>query len=435
MNSIRTHQIYGTVNAARRPRSMKPAHGFTLFELALALAVTGILATISIRNRLSEIDGEMVAKAAKDLQLIGEAGQAYITANSGTTGSLTTMGTNTTTVTVAQLQAVTSCGTGPCLTSTVTFTPPGSAAANSYVLRINRSGTGPNYSYTSAVITSKPWVSGGVTRLDLAGAVARKLGGVGILSYTTTGMDQSGSAGTGAPVITSATFPEITSIGQVGYMVTGGGTTNVLDSIYLRLDGTKAMTGDLQMGGKNVTGANGVNATTVAATGSVSAGSVTTSGAVNAGSIAATGAVTADSVTSTNAVTAGSATINGPLNANGTVTVAAGSDIVLNSLTGSNKNMSARTARAVPMGQQLYSLSAASPTTSVPYPTCASGGTPQIQLTNNVAVGGAYTGMWGLQVQTTGGATSWTLTLWRNGMAAPQSPDVVNGVAVTYCFY
>ncbi len=422
--------------ATRLAGSQHSSRGFTLLELAVALIVMGALVTIGARNSLADLDRELVSKAATDLQMIGEAGQSYITANSGTTGALYTMGTNTVTLTTANLQAAGSCGVSPCLTSTVTFTPPGTAAGNAYIVRINRSGVAPNYTYTSVALTTRPWVSGGITRLDLAGATARRIGAQGLVSYTTTTMDQSGSPGTGAAAATSAAYPEIYAVGQVGYMVSGG-TASVNDSIYVRRDGLYAMTGELKMGGNNITGANAINATTATTSGAITAGSVTTSGAISAGSVSSTGSVSGNTVVATTSVTAATATINGALNANGNVTVASGSDIVLNGLSGSNQNVSARLPQAVPMTQNTYSLSELSPSTTVAKPTCPTGGTPQIQLTNNVAVGTVNSGRFGLQVETVNSGSTWTLNLRRADNTTPPvgEQNRVNGVYITYCTF
>ena len=410
--------------------------GFTLFEMTLVLVVSAILAAATVRINLANLDNETVAKAASDLKLIGEAGQAYIAANSGTSGSLYTMGTNTVTLTIANLQAAGSCGANPCLTSTVNFNPPGAAASNSYLMRINRTGTAPNFVYTAAAMTTKAWLVGGVTRLDLAGAAARKIGGQGLISYTATSMDAAGNPGTGAATIVNTDFPEITAIGQVGYMVSGG-TMSVNDSLYVRRDGLYPMTGALQMGANNITGANAISGAAVTTTGAVTAGSVTSTGAVNAGSVTSTGAVSGNSVTSTTSVTAASATINGALAANGNITVNSTSDIVLNKLGGTNNNVSNRLASAVPMAQYLVTLNATSPSMSVPYPSCGTGGTAKIQITNNVAVGGVYSARWGLQVQTVAGTSSWTLNLLRGDGTSPPAgdPDAIGGVAITYCTY
>lgn len=413
------------------------SRGFTLLELALALIVMGALVTIGIRNSLADLDRELVSKTATDLQMIGEAGQAYITANSGPSGTLYTMAGNTATLTTANLQAAGSCGTSPCLTSTVTFTPPGTAAGNAYIVRVNRSGTAPNFTFTSVALTSRPWISGGITRLDLAGASARRIGAQGLVSYTTTTMDQSGSSGTGAAAATSAAYPEIYAIGQVGYMVSGG-TASVNDNIYVRRDGLYAMTGELKLGGNNITGANAVNAVSATTTGALNAGSVTTAGTVSAGSVSSTGAIAGNTLAATTSVTAATATVNGALNANGNVTVASGNDIVLNSLGGSNKNLSARVPTTVPMQQSLFTLATANGwNTTVAKPSCSSGGTAQIQVTNNVAVGIVDSGRWGLQVQTSDIGASWTLRALRPNLTAPPagSPDTVSGIAITYCAY
>lgn len=416
--------------------SPSKSRGFTLLELAIGLIVMGALVTIGIRNSLADLDRELVSKTATDLQAIGEAGQAYITANSGPSGTLSTMGANTVTLTTANLQAASSCGATPCLTSTVTFTPPGTAAGNSYIVRINRAGVAPNFTYTSVALTSKPWISGGVTRLDLAGAAARRIGAQGLVSYTATTMDQSGSPGTGAAAATSAAYPEITAVGQVGFMISGG-TASVNDTIYVRRDGLYAMTGELKLGGNNISGVNGMNAATVTSTGAVTAGSVNASGSVSAGSVTTAGAVTAGTVAATSSITAATATVNGALNANGDVTVASGSDIVLNGLPGANKSVTARMPQTVPMNQTLVLLSATSPTAAVAKPACSSGGTPQIQITNNVVVGPSYGGRWGLQVQVTDAGPTWTLSLLRADNMPPPAgnQDTVRGIAVTYCAY
>lgn len=420
-----------------RPHSAQ--RGMSLLDVMLALTITAIATVVTVRDNLVLADSSSVDRVASDLTLIGESGKAFITANSGSSGILSTMGPNTLVLTIANLQAPTSCGTNACLTAAYLFTPPGQAAANQYLVRINRSGAPGAYTYTSAAYATKPWVTGGTTRLDLVGAAAKKVGGNALISYTTTTMDSMGGTGTGAATITNAGFPEITAVGQIGYMVSGG-TPNINDAIYLRRDGLYAMTGNLQMGSNSVTGANAVNASSVTSTGAVNAGSVTTGGTVSANAVTATTSIGGATITASTSMSTGTLNASGNISTSGNVAVTGAGDVTIAGLSGTNKNVSSRLGQAAPMTSQTYTLSGASPTTSVTKPTCSAGGTPMIQLTNNSAAGGIYSARWGLQVQVANNAGSWTLSLTRATVPtatapAPTDPDVVSGIAITYCAF
>lgn len=418
---------------------LRAQRGMSLLDVMLALTVTAIATVVTVRNNLVLADTASVDRVASDLTLIGESGKAYITANSGTSGILSTMGTNTLVLTIADLQAATSCGSNACLTSSYLFTPPGQAAANQYLLRINRAGAPGAYSYTSAAYATKPWVTGGTTRLDLVGAAAKKVGGNALISYTTTSMDSMGGTGTGPATITNVSFPEIAAVGQIGYLVSGG-TPNINDAIYLRRDGLYAMTGNLQMGSNSVTGANAINSTSVTTTGAVNAGSVTTAGGVTANSVSSSTSVTGSTITASTSMTTGTLNASGNISTSGNVAVTGSGDVTIAGLSGTNKNVSSRLGQAAPMSSQTYTLSGASPTMSITKPTCSAGGSPMIQLTNNSAAGGIYSARWGLQVQVANNAGSWTLSLTRATVPtatapAPTDPDVVSGIAITYCAF
>lgn len=414
--------------------------GLSLLEIVIAISISTIGIVFTLRQGIAEAEGVAVEKAAKDLTLIGEAGKAYVTAQSGPSGALTTMPTNTALVEVSDLLAANSCGATACLSSSMSdFAAPGAAAANRYVMRVNRLGTAGNYSYVAAVYTVQPWTSGSGRRLDLAGAAVRKVGGNALLSTSVGSMRTMGNTGTGAATITSADFPELTAIGQLGYFASGG-NPNVNDSIYLRRDGLYPMTGNLQMGNNSISGANGVSASTVAATGAVSAGSVSSTGAVTADTVTAATNVQGQVIEATTEVRTVALNATGNITTDGQVIIGASGDIIANNLSGANKSLTARLGQAAPMSSSSYILNGTTTTATISKPTCPAGANPVLQLTNNSAAGGIYNARWGLQVQVTSSAASWGLSLLRATVPtatapAPTDPDAVAGVAVTYCAF
>lgn len=414
--------------------------GFSLLDVVLALVVSAIALMWTIRDNIGKTELTAVEKAAKDLALIGEAGKAYVTAQGGPSGALTTMPTATVLVELSTLQAAGSCGATACLSSTASdFVAPGQAASNRYVMRVNRQGTPGNYSYIAAVYTVKPWTAGGVRRLDLAGAAVRKVGGNALLANAAGSMSTMGSTGTGSPTITSTDFPELTAIAQLGYFASGG-NPNINDSIYLRRDGLYPMTGNLNMGSNSINAANAVNATTVAATGNVTAAAVSATGAITADAVTATNDVQGKIVRATQEVRTGAVIATGDITTDGRVVIGPTGDIVANSLSGTNKSVVSRLGQAAPMSSVSYVLSGTTPTATIAKPTCPSGATALLQLTNNSAAGGVYSARWGLQVQVTSNASSWGLQLLRATVptaTAPSStdPDGVAGVAIAYCAF
>lgn len=424
----------------KRQQLIQRQQGLSLLELVLAISISTIGIVLSIRQGIAEAEEVALEKAAKDIMLIGEAGEAYVTAQSGPTGSLTTMGADTVLVEISDLLAANSCGTKSCLAASLSdYAAPGSATANRYVMRVNRTGTAGNYTYSAAVYTIKPWTSGSGRRLDLAGAAVRKAGGNALLATTAGSMRIMGNTGVGAATISSTDFPELNAIGQLGYLATGG-SANTNDSVYLRRDGLYPMTGALKMGNNSITGANDVNAATVATTGAVSAGSVATTGAVTANTVTASTNVQGQVIQASQEVRTVALNATGNITTDGQVIVGSSGDIIANNLSGANKSLTARLGQAAPMSSSSYILNGANPTATINKPACPTGSNPVLQLTNNSAAGGIYNARWGLQVQVTGAASSWGLSLLRATVPtatapAPTDPDAIAGVAVTYCAF
>lgn len=425
--------------------------GFTLLELMIVLVISAVALALFIRQQYATNDVALVTSAAAQLTEIGIATQSFITANSPATGAIA----------ISQLQAAGSCSTKPCLASSFFAAPPGTAAGNSYLVNVVRTGSSPSFAYSATIITAKPWMTGSQIRLDLAGAAARIMGGSGLVSYAPGSMESEGQSNSiNSPAVVVANCPGLTQVGQFGYFISGTGTAS-LDLEYVRLDGQYPMTGSLKMGGNDVLNANNVtangtltaanvNATNnltaaaAAVSGNSSFNTVTTTGAVvTNGTLTANGAVTTTgslvaggTVTLNNTLTANNTiTANGAIAANSTVTVASGGDVIMNSLAGANKSLTARISNVTVMASQGFDLKVGHSTDTVAMPSC-SGGTPGIQLTNNVAYGDINGSTWGLSVLATAAGSSWTISLTSGtGGSGPTNDDHATGVAITYCAF
>ncbi|EOD3492718.1 shufflon system plasmid conjugative transfer pilus tip adhesin PilV, partial [Cronobacter malonaticus] len=149
-----------------------------------------------------------------------------------------------------------------------------------------------------------PWSEGGKFRYDLLGKAIQEAG-------IDSGMTQSAtvvSGFRGAWKETSTDYSNITTAGLIGYRV---GYDSAMYSVYLRRDGTLPMTGDLNMGGKDI---NNVKDTT--ATGSTTSDTLHSIGATTVGSTLNVGGVTTLSL---HLNVSGNTQVNGTINSNNTV--------------------------------------------------------------------------------------------------------------------
>ncbi|ABM96843.1 prepilin-type N-terminal cleavage/methylation domain-containing protein [Methylibium petroleiphilum] len=445
--------------------------GFTIIELLVVLSIMAMAAIVGAQRLLEKFKESQADLAADDISVVGKAVAAYIPAN------VATLSLNPTTdITIATLQA------GAMLPANYSSGNPWGAG---YSIRVKRLGAAPGpYQYEALVITNSRWRIGTVDQIALLGRAVRRIGGPGGLTYDATGAVGNGGAWTALVV----DYPNANQAGRLAYFVSQA--TTPFDSIYLRLDGGNAMTGNLNMNSNGIVAATSVNAsgtampwqvsaaggftgTTATATGVVNAGSVTTTGAMTAGTtVTATGNITSSAdvrgatltsdsdiamgpggtVSSSGAINiqpngaltlsaSGGTTVagSGALTVNDTVTAA--NDVVISSLPSRAAGFSPSTGSLKALAPKLvemqnYIITANGQT--VPRPTCISGGTPNAFILPHVAQGKVDSARWGTQVRLTG-AGPWTVVaLDGAGLSIPSVNIPATDFAAivrTFCTY
>ncbi|HBK4842580.1 MULTISPECIES: shufflon system plasmid conjugative transfer pilus tip adhesin PilV [Enterobacteriaceae] len=280
---------------------MKIKKGFSLLELTLVLGVGTMVAFMKFQDMKNEQESIMASAVGQQMKQIGEAVNGYINIRydklstlSNAAGTGTDPGPRTCSGSVCKITYQTLINEG-LLPSTYTGT---NANKSSYKIILKRDGTSPNYVINGLITTSTAWIEGGKTRYDLLGKAMQTAG-------IDSGMTQSSSSVSGysgAWSNNATDFNNITQAGLLGYRV---GYDSAMYSVYLRRDGTLPMTGDLDMGGKNIN-----NAQNITASGATTSGTLKSMGDTNVGgNLTVTG----------NSTMTGSLQVNNNINATGNV--------------------------------------------------------------------------------------------------------------------
>ena len=138
-----------------------------------------------------------------------------------------------------------------------------------YNITLKRSGTSPYYNISGIVITDQPLITGkgNSIRYDMLGKAMQEAG-------VDSGMTRNSSTVLegfkGSWNYTASQFSDINKQGVLGYQV---GFDSNSYSVFLRRDGTLPMTGNLNMGGGDIT-----NAVTITASGQIKGGTVNSDG-------------------------------------------------------------------------------------------------------------------------------------------------------------
>ncbi|MDE7861085.1 shufflon system plasmid conjugative transfer pilus tip adhesin PilV [Escherichia coli] len=254
---------------------MKIKKGFSLLELTLVLGVGTIVAFMKFQDMKNEQESILASAVGQQMKQIGEAVNGYINIRydklstlSNAAGTGTDPGPRTCSGSVCEITYQTLINEG-LLPSAFTGT---NANKSSYKIILKRDGTTPNYVINGLITTSTAWIEGGKTRYDLLGNAMQIAGIDSGMTRTTSNAFGYGGQWTE----TSANFNNITSAGQLAFRV---GYNSALYSVYLRRDGTLPMTGDLNMGGRDINNLKNLSAT----------GSATVAGDVSAKNLNATG--------------------------------------------------------------------------------------------------------------------------------------------------
>lgn len=407
--------------------------GFTLIELMIVLAIAAVTIVYAAQKARAEFEEKLAAAAADNIFKVGEALNAYM-ANNVT--ALSASGTPTT-ITVANLQAATSCGTRSCLsTSTVATTPWNS----SYTMAVRRVGSGAPYQLEGLACSTTAWTINGATRYDLLGASVLNVGGSGGMTYDAT----SGAVGNKATwTATNANFPAIANVaGKLCYFV-----SSALDNVYLRTDGTNQMNATLQMGGNAIAGATNVTASgTVAGATMTASGAITAAGTVTGGNLSTAGAVTATgnitssalvqgaNVTATSTVTA--ATVNSSGNITAANNVIASNDVQITTLTSRASPPNTTSVKSLlPSLVEVDSIELYQDGQAIPVHTCPPGGSPRIFAIPQLARGPVSSGNWGSDIHVTGAAGGpWTFYARNSAGTSLATTTAANPIALGRLF-
>jgi len=222
--------------------------GFSLLELILVLGVGTIMAFMKFQDMKNDQESILASTVGQQIKQMGEAVNGYINIRydklstlSNSEGNGIDPGPRTCSGSVCEITYQTLVNEG-LLPSTYTGI---NAKKSPYKILLKREGTSPNYVINGIITTAMAWIEGDNTRYDLLGKAMQTAGIDSGITRTT-----SNAFGYGGQWLeTSINFNNITTAGQLVFRV---GFNSALYSIYLRRDGTLPMTGNLNMGGKNI---------------------------------------------------------------------------------------------------------------------------------------------------------------------------------------
>lgn len=238
--------------------------GFTLLELILVLSI-GTLAFIGLIQQDQKRQESLASEnAGGQIYEVGQALAQYINMNNSILQAAVPIGTTTAagavTLAVLQQPATTTTNIGGTLVpnrlllpttylNTLGFPTVVPVTYNLYLR--NTAGTITGLVLTNTAIIDKS----GATRYDWAGAAMKKAGGNAGLSF---GLANQLNGLNGIWTLTNAQFPDIDTLGKIGYRVAYQAT---FDSTYLRLDGMYPMNGNLNMGNYSIKNATDISYT------------------------------------------------------------------------------------------------------------------------------------------------------------------------------
>ena len=273
--------------------------GFSLLELILVLGVGSMIAFMKFQDMKNEQEAIVANAVGQQIKQVGEAVNSYISIRynklytlSSAAGNGTDPGPRTCSASMCEITYQTLVNEG--------LFPPSFNGMNAfrsfYKIQLKRTGIAPNYIINGIITTTSSWTENGAIRYDLLGKSMQAAGvdsGITKTASTATGYGEQWKE-------VSSNFNSIATAGQLTYRV---GYNSALYSVYLRRDGTLPMTGDLNMGGNNIS-----NAKDITASGMMYAGTLKSTGLADiGGQLLVTGPSLLKGAVSTN----GSLTVDG----------------------------------------------------------------------------------------------------------------------------
>lgn len=230
--------------------------GYSLLELILVLAIATSVAFMKFQDLKKEQESIQAKIVGEQIKQIGDAVNGYINIRYNALSTLTnfsgsdpgprTCSTSNNTCTITY-QTLVNEGLLPSSFNGI------NANKSAYSIILKREGNSPNYIINGIVTTNNAWIEGNKVRYDLLGKAMQTAGMDSGISKTTSIL--SGYSGSWSE--NSTDYNNINKVGVLGYRV---GYDSAMYSVYLRRDGTLPMTGDLDMGTKNIKNANNITA-------------------------------------------------------------------------------------------------------------------------------------------------------------------------------
>lgn len=230
--------------------------GFSLLELVLVLGIGSLMTFYKFQDMKKEQETVIANAVGAQIKQLGEAVNRYIAlrydklstlSNAANTGS--DPGPRTCSDSVCTINYQTLINEG--------LLPPSFTGVNAnkatYTIILKRDGKSPNYVINGLLTTNSSWSEAGKIRYDLLGKAMQTAGIESGMSKTKSSV----SGFSGSWSAHAKDFPNITQAGVLGYRV---GYDSSMYSVYLRRDGTLPMTGDLNMGGKNIANISNITA-------------------------------------------------------------------------------------------------------------------------------------------------------------------------------
>ncbi len=289
--------------------------GFSLLELILVLGVGSMMAFMHFQDMKNEQETVIAKAVGQQIKQIGEAVNGYINIRYDKLSTLTSSSSQ------SSDPGPRTCNSSGCEITYQTLINEGllpasytgvNAQKSSYKILLKRSGITPNYVVNGLITTTLPWSEGGKFRYDLLGKAMQEAG-------IDSGMTQSATVVSGLQGAWKETSTDYSNISSAGLMAYRVGYDSAMYSVYLRRDGSLPMTGDLNMGDKNIN-----NAVNITASGAATAATLKSTGATTVGStLTVGGALNANNVLTV----AGVSTLKGAVSLNSTLSVAGASTL------------------------------------------------------------------------------------------------------------
>lgn len=249
--------------------------GFSLLELVLVLGVGATVGLIKFQDMKTEQENIQASAVGQQIKQVGEAVNGYINIRydklsmlSNAAGNGSDPGPRTCSGSICEITYTTLINEG-LLPSTFSGI---NAQKSAYKILLKRDGISPNYVVNGLITTTLPWSEGSKIRYDLLGKAMLSAG-------VDSGMTKSATVASGYEGQWSEKGSDFRNITAEGLLAYRTGFNSAMYTVYLRRDGTLPMTGDLNMGGKNIGNAKNITASGIGDFG----GNVSSAGNITAG--------------------------------------------------------------------------------------------------------------------------------------------------------